>query len=125
MQEVVVNHQDPSLFLSGNCFVSVYKSAIQISNDQGVLCYNILGFAIPILFPVTETYDGGNLSIVCIPTGSSWPGNNIYLEFQIANFSLPNPMVVNLYSANKAIYLNQTIYHYSAEKNRTNSTSYD
>lgn len=124
-REVVVNRQGPSLLHSGDCFAGVSKSAIQISDDQGVLCYNFSGLDNPTPFPVTGTYDGGNLSTICIPTGSGWSANNAYSEFQVANSSSPNPMAVNLYSADKAMYLNQTTYHCSAGKNTTDSTSCD
>ncbi|KAE9364107.1 hypothetical protein N431DRAFT_448644 [Stipitochalara longipes BDJ] len=124
-REVIVYRQGPSLLLSGNCFASVSTSVIQISSNKGVVCYDLSGYDIAQLFPVAGPYNGVNVSTMCMPTGTGWIGNNAHSKFQVANYSSPDPIVVNVYSADKAIYLNPATYHCSTAKNATGSASCD
>jgi hypothetical protein len=124
-REVIVHRQGPSLLLSGDCFAAVSKSAVHISDDKDVSCYDFTGYYIPTLFPVSGTSNEENVSTMCMPTGSGWTGDNAHSEFQVANYSSSDPIAVNVYSTEKVIYLNQSTHHCATGTNATNSTSCD
>ena len=61
------------------------------------------------------------ISTICICVGSGWEGNNAYSQFYLGNSTSVKPVMANVYSSDKAIYLSSSTYGCSANKITTNA----
>ena len=131
-QHVIFQRQAPGYTFSCDCTVGSSPTlVIRLSEDKEIRCFNFVtegtfpdtGLTVDYaVFPIT-LYTDEAISTMCIRTGSGWVGNNVYSQFYLGNSSSSRPDNVNVYSSDRAIYLNSSTYACVADRTAINTTS--
>ncbi|RMZ88960.1 hypothetical protein DV736_g3817, partial [Chaetothyriales sp. CBS 134916] len=118
-QHVLLQRQEPGYRFFTDCTSNLHPtSTIQLSSDMMVHCFDFIqsglkaatGLANPYVFPNSSTDEGIPISTLCIRVGSGWGGKNDHSSFHLMNYSSSTPVNVNVYSSDKAVYLNTSTY---------------
>ncbi|KIW95024.1 uncharacterized protein Z519_03605 [Cladophialophora bantiana CBS 173.52] len=132
-QQVIRRRQAPGYLFSCDCMGAFLPSSVtQITAKKYVRCFDFMavlggpstGFSSNVfenLYPVSYTIEGSPISTMCIRTGPGWShSENAHAQFYLANSS-STPVTTNVYSSDRAIYLNSS--NYECPKQSTTSES--
>lgn len=117
--------QGPALSSDVQCYN--VSSITRISADKSVHCYDFpnpdpgQSFGVDVLYPYPISNSNIlSVSTMCIRVGSGWGNATIQSDFYIETSSAStDPIAVNIYSSDRAIYLNSTTYDCQSIENGT------
>jgi hypothetical protein len=116
----------PAFYTQSTCY-SNGSSVVRVADNMDVRCYNIPnpddvydsytlvdGSLAP--YPISNELE--NFSTKCIRTGPGWPEMNSHSRFSLGTDNSSSVLDIDVYSSDRAVFLNTTTYPCSISENR-------